>query len=266
MRVSIDGRLFRSFFVLVFALAGSIYAPVARAAFSGLLNVDFGETSPTFNAIPSLTYSGAAVIGSAGDVWNGPQSLFAFTGHQSASGISLLDSTGAATAVTLGYDITGGYNSGAGTSPFDATTLAPLMRDYIYDRTDTAAPGSVTLSGLTANGAYDLYLYSASDGPKETLFTVNGVNKVASSLGSNPATLTEGVNYLKYSGTADAAGDLTILFTANGTSFDGVFSGLQLATTPSRGPAGNPVPLPPALFVGIAGAGLAWPMRRWVKK
>ncbi len=266
MGAFLSDRRFRSLFVLVFLLTGSLYAPGAQAAFSGLLNIDFGETSPTFNAIPSITYSGAALIGSAGDVWNGPQTLFAFSGHQSASGIALLDSTGAATAVTLGYDVTGGYNSGAGTSPFDATTLAPLMRDYLYDRTDTAAPGSVTLSGLTANGAYDLYLYSAADGPKETLFTVNGVNKVASTLGSNPSTLTEGVNYVKYSGSADASGDLTIIFSANGTSFDGVFSGLQLAAAPSPGPAGNPVPLPPALFAGIASASLAWPMRRWMRK
>src|SRR3954465_12732228 len=115
MSASLNSRRFRPLFVLVFLLAGSLYAPGARAAFTGLLNIDFGETSPTFNLIPSITYSGAGVIGSAGDTWNGPQSLFAFAGHQSASGISLVDSTGAATAVTLGYDVTGGYNSGSGT-------------------------------------------------------------------------------------------------------------------------------------------------------
>src|SRR5260221_8747733 len=92
--------------VCVFALAGLLYGPNVRADFVGLLNVDFGEASPTFNGVPSVTYSGAAVVGSAGDIWNGPQVPFPFGGHQSAGGLRLANSAAPLPRATPGYHVT----------------------------------------------------------------------------------------------------------------------------------------------------------------
>jgi hypothetical protein len=229
----------------------------ARAAFMGQLNIDFGELSPTFNGPPSTTYSGAAVIGSAGDIWNGPEIPFAFTGHRNGAGIALLDSAGAATGVALAYTVTGAYNIAAGAGPFHSSPLLPLMGDSWYNRNDTGQPGTITLSGLTAGGAYDLYLYSASDeanGLESTDFTVNALTKTAANSGAGA--LIAGDTYVKFSAVADASGDLLISFKSTSpTALDGLINGLQLVSAPTSG--GGGVPLPSGALAGLLGIGIA---------
>jgi len=240
---------------------GLLSASAARADFVGLLNVDFGEASPTFNGAASVTYSGPAVIGSAGDIWNGPEVLFHAGGHVSVGPLSMVDSTGASTGVTLGYTVTGAYK---GTSVF-GPPLDDLMTDYIYNRNDTGLPGSVTLSGLTPGGAYDLYLYSAGDSPKNTTFIVGTDTAIVSTESPNAptSTFTSGVNYVKLSTTADPSGNLNILFKSTlPNDLDGVLNGLQLFASGEASPA----PLPNVFVAGVAGLGLAYPARRWLKK
>ena len=65
MRKGSTDRLARGLATAAFALAALVTSAGTQVA---LVNVDFNTV---FNGVASPTYSGAAVVGSAGDVWNG---------------------------------------------------------------------------------------------------------------------------------------------------------------------------------------------------
>src|SRR5580704_4105660 len=72
-----------------------------------LINVDFNNDSAgSGHGGPSTgpTMTGAAVLGSAGDQWNGINA-------SSGSGISLTNADGSASAVTLTFTSDGGYDA-----------------------------------------------------------------------------------------------------------------------------------------------------------
>lgn len=212
--------------------------------------------------------SGAAVVGSAGDVWNG---LGGFTysgyplGATYTSG-SLLYANGSASGVTLSlsapngtYDANSvGFNN---YSPFSWTSLANEQGSIGYPVTpwaalmasclvanSTSANGFVTLNGLTPNGVYNLYTYNASDENEGTAgrtstFTVNGVTQTSTYV--YQTTLVNGADYLEFAGVAaSATGTLTINFGNLGVS-ETDFNGFQLQAVPEPG------------TLALAGAGMA---------
>jgi len=228
------------------------------------IDVDYGGT-PVLPAPSAM--SGAAVIGAAGDTWNG---LGGFTysaypdGGTYASG-DLLYANGSTSAITLTLSSpTGTYDanaSGFGNhSPFSWASLANetggigypltpyavLMASCLVANTTTAV-GSVTLSGLAPNGVYNLYTYNASDqnetAGRTSTFTVNGVTQ-ASTYDGVTTNLVNGVDYLEFAGvSASATGTLTINFGDQiGTESD--FNGFQLQFVGGAAP-----PPPPSLTV-----------------
>jgi len=141
--------------VLAFAmgafLAGIIFFS-AGLLHAQLINVDFnrndgGSTGPTM--------SGAAVLGTAGDQWNG-------ISVASGSGISLFYTNGSASTVKMTFTAGGGYDAKAygGSTPFASTSYNGLMEDYLYNGN---VPQTITLSGLATNATYNLVLYNAAD-------------------------------------------------------------------------------------------------------
>ncbi len=129
-----------------------------------LINVDFNNNS--YGAghggpNPGPTMSGAAVLGAAGDQWNG-------INVSSGAGVSLIYANGSNSPVTMTFTSGGGYdvNSFGGSTPFAGTPYDALMEDYLYNG---GTPQTITLSGLAANSKYNLVLYSAADVPGGSL-------------------------------------------------------------------------------------------------
>ena len=210
----------------------------ARAAFdTGLINVDFNQNSTP----PSPTYSGAAVVGSAGDTWNAFGGV-TYVGGASASGAPLVLSDNSPSAVTLSYSTPDGFYDAAATSNYAASPYADLLRDQmVTNRSGTDGPASVSFGGLTPGASYTLILYSGGSDAvgRNTSFTVNGVTQ--DTIAGHSNTLVAGENYVSYNATADAAGGLAFTFTSvpdgTFTNFDGDLSGIQLAPQASPEPA-----------------------------
>lgn len=236
----------RNFAVIVFAVVVAV--AFAGRATATLVDVDF---SP--GAGPAQ--SGAAVLGSAGDIWNN-------IGAGSGTAVALNDVTGAATTVTLTYSSNFG-GSNAGGSAMDAAT-SNLMQDYL------AMNGlSFTIAGLSPSSAYQIALYGAGDqnslngaanGGQGTLFTIlqtpsptvfgttSEVNPSAPTTGDRKISDGPGVAYVLLTANSDATGALKVNVNYNSTSF---------STAPVNGFQIQAVPEPTSLvLVGIGGIGL----------
>lgn len=200
-----------------------LLAVAAPAHAVSLVNVDFNQT--TFSSSP--TYSGAAVLGASGDIWNGIGGPFFSPSPVSATGVPLVDAANAATGVTLDYSVTGFFDAGSSTSPPFFTGVAyDLLRDYAF------SSGDVTLSGLTAGTDYRVILYSSTNAAgRITEFTLSGVTQTVAPISTS--NLAEGINYANFTTTADASGQIFISFKGIGTSdSEGSLNGLQIKAVP----------------------------------
>lgn len=203
--------------------AGGLLA--ALSAQAALINVDFNGGSYQ-NGVPNgPTQTGPAVIGATGDYWNG----FVDDAPAVRSGESLMDSTGAATSVTLDYNAGFNYDSMSwGTSPFvtAGSPVADLMVEFIG--AGAGNTGTLTLRGL-APGQYDLYLYSAPDsGDAQSRVTSFRVNGLVASVGpnQNASKLIPGTNYVHLIPTVQEDGVLDVSF--DGGTGEGDLNGLQI--------------------------------------
>jgi hypothetical protein len=223
--------------VLLLALAHS-----ANSAFTiGTIDVDFnGSVATTASAVD------AGVIGSTGDSWNtivgapsGSQALNLTDG--SLSGVSLQLS---GTFIT---GLLGGAN-GPNTN---------LTEDFLAVGGPLSGvnTGTITLSGLTANQQYAVYLYNGSlEVGRITDFSISGtgpaVTGSATNIGApgaavwNDATQVAG-NYVLLNATASNTGQLVVQF-MNRAASEGDLAGFQIRAIPE--PSTN------ALFItGVAG-------------
>jgi hypothetical protein len=217
--------------------------------------------------------SGGAVIGVAGDTWNGLGG-FAYSSYPDGATFTsgdLLYANGVNSGVTLTLSAPSGtYDanaSGFGNhSPFSWTSLANENADIGYPATPYAvlmascivansatANGIVTLSGLAPGGVYNLYTYNASDqneaAGRTSTFTVNGVTKTSTYDGAT-TNLVNGVDYLEFAGVAaSGAGTLTINF-GDLIATESDFNGFQLELV------GGVAPPPPPTVSTISPNGI----------
>jgi hypothetical protein len=226
--------------------AGSIQAQLIDVDFNGnSVGTDYGGGGVATG--PSQT--GAAVIGSAGDIWNGlADSSFTFATYpsgMSASGLALNYANGSSSTVMLSLSAASGGSydanepSWGNTSAFTtaASPYSNLMQDEIY----STPVATLTLSGLAANQNYELVVYSAgdqnlgADTVKTGTFTVNGVTQTTSWNGTT-STLTDGVTYDIFSALSDGSGNLVIDYggtpAASGVNTETDFNGFQLEAVP----------------------------------
>jgi hypothetical protein len=197
-----------------------------------LINVDFNENDGVGwgggGPNPGPTMSGAAVLGKAGDQWNGIT-------VSNGSGISLVNADGSASVVKMTFTSGGGYdvNSFGGSTPFANTPYDALMEDYLYNG---GTNRTITLSGLAANSVYDLVLYNAANSGaagRMTSFTVNGITESSVWNGSS-STLIAGVDYAEFkSALSDGNGNLAITYNGNG-SVEGDVNGFQIKAAPLK--------------------------------
>jgi hypothetical protein len=191
---------------------------------------------------PGPAMTGAALIGSAGDQWNGiADSQLTFATYPSgvtASGLALIYADGSASGVTMSLTGDGTYNANepnwGNTSAFTTagSPYSNLMQDMIYANN----PDTITLSGLAANQTFNLVLYNAGDqnvaGGRTSSFTVNGITQTSFWDGLT-STLVAGTSYVQYlTATSDGSGNLVINYGVVGGSgvLETDLDGFQLAT------------------------------------
>lgn len=192
------------------------------AAWADIVNIDFDDHRLERGGVAGVyTYSGAAAIGAAGDVWNSVEPEWD-TGEDT----DLLNSAGAVTTVRIVLD--DNFDTSNTANPdFSAEGLDDLFEDSSFTHPNTTA--YATISGLTPNVAYTLYLYGVSDNAaQDSTFAVVGSNEgtqtVASPDLNGPLTL--GDDYVVFTGTASATG--TIDFSMTGGGLWCSMNGLQL--------------------------------------
>jgi endoglucanase len=220
-------KIVRSFWLSGVFSAGIFFLSV------GLLQAQLIDVNFTLNSSagaggpnPSPTMSGAAVLGSAGDQWNGINT-------SSGSGIPLIYANGSSSTVTMTFTSGGGYNVNdySGSTPFASTPYNALMENYLYNN---GTLQTITLSGLAANSTYNLVLYNAANttaAGRITYFTVNGDTQGSTWNGSS-STLIAGVDYVDFASVlSDGSGNLGITYTGNGSA-EGDINGFQIQAAP----------------------------------
>ncbi|MGD0653703.1 MAG: hypothetical protein ABSA16_05115 [Thermoguttaceae bacterium] len=217
--------LLRDRLVLMIAVLAVCLAFGSQSALADVLyNVDCGMDNQ-----PLMT--GAAVLGSDGDVWN------AYSGGNWTWGphnvVTITDSTGsnaAGVTVDIWNYITGADNSGGTTS-----NPTSLMEDYITAAGWGAGDGwpiKVQLSNLPVSTAFTLVVYSAGDtagqGATITLSDPSGDIVKTTSAADRDISGGEGDAYVTFSGTTDATG--TVYFEVKTTTDDWhALNGIQIA-------------------------------------
>jgi hypothetical protein len=218
------------------------------AAHAQLIDVNFYNSGYGVGA-PA---TGPAVVGNAGDIWNGVDA-------QSSSGgpLGLVNTLGGATPVTVSYDTSGG-----GALPAALLNTQPnpsLMNSYLFN--NQSGTITVTLAGLTPFATYGPYVYVASDDaflfPRSADLNVNGLTGGA--LGAPAPAFVSGANYLHFNPVANADGNIVIVESDDISNTGGEvdFNGLQLLAPDQSTTLG--------LFA-MSGLGLALFARRNSKK
>lgn len=205
--------------VAVLILATLLFSTAAHAT---LVDVQFMSPGGGPQGTAGTQFSGAALVGSAGDQWNI---------IESASGSSpLITSAGSASAVSLSYSATVVYGLASFQEKFLGTPYANLMQSFLVSH-NGEAPMTLTFSGLSPGEPYALYVYgqSASTSYGETV-TVNGATQTA--LQTNASSFIENDNYLLFQGLANASGDIAINDVTAPGELEADLNGLQLDLVP----------------------------------
>lgn len=197
------------------------------AAFAGNLVAE--TVNIRFTNAGAYTAGGPYANASETDQWNEIISdSYSVIDH--SSGL-LTDITGAATGISFTETTAGtdefylGGLSGNGLALFDE-----------YAHRGGGGTMTFTISGLTASGLYNLYIYSGRDQVNEiSSFTVDGFTQGTSYSGEQDS-FVEGENYVVFDVLADASGLLSF------TSSFGVINGFTLQSVPE-----------PSAFAALAG-------------
>jgi hypothetical protein len=190
--------------ILIFAVLAICIVFGSQSAIATLYNVDCGFDTP------SPLYSGAAVLGSAGDVWNAYNAGNWTWGPHNV--VPLVDSTGAGSSATIDcWNYVTGADNPAGTV---ANPMA-LMEDYITAPGWGAGDGwpiKVQLSGLPVSTPYTLVVYAAGDtaGQGATITVTDGSGVMAAATTAADRDISNGVGdaYQTFSGVTDASGGI----------------------------------------------------------
>jgi len=213
-------------------LAGVLTGLPARAAFtSGLIDVDFKALSGS-----KPVFTGAAVLGAPGDLWN------AFPGPSAASAPLFL-SNGAASDAMLTYSSTQLVSTG----PSVSGPYVNLLGDGIASGSNLP-PSFIGIRGLQPGMGYELIVYS----PSVHVVAVNqggmsgGLTADLFATDAELSSLTLGKDYAVFPVVADGVGGVDLLYSGTANGGLGSVSGLQLLAAGSNG-----VPLPSAALAGL---------------
>jgi hypothetical protein len=201
---------------------------LGSVASATVVNIDFNRLLGT--GFPTNTYAGlgAAPDNPANTTWNG---LNRATSGSGITASGLLNSAGVATSVSINIPPTIGQGSTVGDQELGGAPLT--FQDLMFDSIsiDSGAAGllvskSATIAGLAIGGTYEIYFYSQGDDNNGNNVNdgQNGLFAITSTLGGSVigtakqtgydgvvggnGTFTEGVEYVKFSATANASGQI----------------------------------------------------------
>ena len=181
--------------------------------------------------------TGAAVIGATGNTWNniGVNGSGVPAVTNSASGIHLNTVAGATSGYTLSYSTYASGNSTATGAPDQQ-----LMQQYLVAKFNVSAKtNTVTISGLSDNTVYDLYVYTASsDGVNnQRATTVTAYGQSASSFaqsatasGNRNNVFAAGDNYVRLTPMSSSTGTITINQALQAGAGEADLNGLQIVS------------------------------------
>jgi|GEM_PF-5460529 len=194
-------------------------AQLVNVQFAGNFSFNCGDGT---NSCSNAQQTGAGYVGVSGDTWN-----YFNTG---SGATSLLNADGSVSAISISFAADGGfgpYADGADVNNFYGTSYANLFGGYLYSYNPNGI--TLTLSGLPANRAFDLYTYSEQDGRdsvgRSADVSVNGF--VQRDTQTGPGTFVEGDTYLHFAGVADANGRVNVSVSTVNVESD--LDGLQLS-------------------------------------
>ena len=191
-----------------------------RAAFNSI-DVNFYASG-----FGGSTATGAAVVGSSSDTWNGIDGAV----NSSGGPLALVDVASNSTPITLSYVSDGAVVS----ANSNIQPNASLMSDYLFANTNDNI--TVTLQNLAPNTAYNLYVYlssnDASDSSRAAMVMANAVSAPAT--GDPQTSFIAGENYVLLTPTSDALGTINITVSPTDANSDGEvdLNGLQLTAVP----------------------------------
>lgn len=172
-------------------LSLSLLAASSLVANAAVINIDFGRAADS-----NFEQTGLAGAPDA----EGIDALWNTTLGAAPSLVGALDSSGAATPVTLTIDSSGIFNASAGDQELSGDQ-ANLFNEYLSSRAgnnlDDLRTGSY--SGLIAGNTYDLYFYGQGDNFTDT--NNNGGQNVGIRIGTD-------VRHTSYDGTPGGDGQL----------------------------------------------------------
>jgi hypothetical protein len=203
------------------ALTLPLLTNVARAgSVTNLINVQYRGSATNPNSAPAggqgTTYSGAAVVGSAGDTWNQEQIGYYYQSpNPFFSGVALVNSSNSASGLTLTLGFNGsnpiqGANL-VGTATDVATTNLTGAAIYIFSVNGAGTPSFTTthtIGGLSsyAGATANLIVYAAAPSAQAEQIAITG----GASGGNSGSTLSTSSTDRKISG---GAGDAYQIFT-----------------------------------------------------
>lgn len=220
---------------LLLAMVAAACAAVGTAR-AGVVNIQFDGYSYWNDG--TCTGQQGAYTGDnvSSPTWNS----FTCTSSTVASGSmsNLVASDGTATTEAVSFTSTGSWNdvNSYGSNPF-----VILLNSYLY----STAPSTVTLTGLTDNGNYQLYLYgqngqqynngaafSITTGTGSPITGSNSFTTGAIMTGASAPTFQENKNYVIFNATANSLGTLGISYGPVAGASEGDFNGLQVVAVP----------------------------------
>ncbi len=206
---------------------------------ASLIDVNFANNQEAGYPLP---ISGAAALGSPGDVWN----TIANSDGASVGGTnySLIKTTGAATGVKLAVS-TGAFDGGNKSASGNQTLYNGDIFLDANSQYGPAGPSTITLTGFTPGQAINLLAYASG-----SQFTFGGLTKQV--VGGDQTTFNS-ANYAEFDGlVADGTGTITGTWnTGTGQRF-AYFYGMQINTSATAAPLS--IASQPASHSGYAGA------------
>lgn len=215
--------------------AGVAVLSVAAMVQANVINVNFhsngrGSTLGTGYLLDGTSASMPASY--TGTTWN--DSVWGTTSQTVISG--LLDTDGGAT--TVGFALSGGSNYG------DELIGLEVLKEYRYFTGNASTTGiTIDLSGLGANGQWDVYYLSQGDQNNRTTqfrHFDGGTTNVLTAFATDKTTNSwvSGGNYVKFSITADASGNASFDASSLSGKNAGSLNGIQLVAIPEPGTLG----------------------------
>jgi hypothetical protein len=206
----------------------AVISSMTGTAGAGMIDVYFIGGGP-------VTVTGAGVVGNSGDYWNGVT-----TQGTSGSNIVLSNTSNQSTGVSLSYSGAGG-DGGPFFSPISSPN--PNLTSTFADSYTGNTPNNVislSLSGLSPLGTYNLYVYDVADYRVGTsrpgivsIGATNGGASVSFDGNGNLSTWVSGSNYVLLSFTASASGALSFSISPSGGNHEVDLNGFQLISLSS---------------------------------